>query len=81
MGKEKAIPVHIDLSDPHSIPDRFDELAKDFGPIYYLVNNAGINDRSSGLTLDPTSPRRDNRNQPFIAVIAIIGSCILFCYE
>ena len=53
MGKEKAIPVHIDLSDPHSIPDRFDELAKDLGPIYYLVNNAGINDRSSGLTLDP----------------------------
>lgn len=48
----QAVPVHIDLTDPRSIPTRFNELAAEFGPIHYLVNNAGINDRSPALALD-----------------------------
>ncbi|GFZ82946.1 SDR family NAD(P)-dependent oxidoreductase [Nesterenkonia alkaliphila] len=49
---DQAVPIHIDLTDPQSIPGRFDELTTIHGPIHHLVNNAGINDRSPALALD-----------------------------
>lgn len=48
----QADPVHIDLANPQSIAKRFDALTAEFGPIQYLVNNAGVNDRSPALALD-----------------------------
>lgn len=47
-----AIPVPIKLDYPHLIGSRFHAIAEKHGPIGYLVNNAGVNDRSSGFSLD-----------------------------
>jgi hypothetical protein len=49
---DSALPIHIDLEDTASIVSQFDDICTKFGPINYLVNNAGINDRSSALALD-----------------------------
>ena len=32
--------------------NRFHDIIAEHGPIGYLVNNAGVNDRSSGFSLD-----------------------------
>lgn len=47
-----AVPVSIDLSQPHQVSDRFRIIVEEYGPIEHLVNNAGVNDRSSGFALD-----------------------------
>src|SRR5438270_12878352 len=40
-GRE-AFPVEIDLASAESIKEAFARVAKEFGPVEILVNNAGI---------------------------------------
>ncbi len=47
--KCEAFPVVMDLADADSIKDAFARVAKDFGPVSILVNNAGI--AKDGLAL------------------------------
>jgi glucose 1-dehydrogenase len=51
--KNLALPIPIDLKKPYEIASCFGNIIAHHGPIQYLVNNAGINDRSPGMTLDP----------------------------
>lgn len=45
----EACPVAMDVSDADSIKDAFARIAKDFGPVSILVNNAAIT--KDGLAL------------------------------
>src|SRR5579883_2292610 len=48
QGRE-AFPVALDLTSPESIKEVASKVAKEFGPIHILVNNAGIT--KDGLAL------------------------------
>lgn len=48
----EATPIFIGLDHPRHVNNRFHDIIAEHGPIGYLVNNAGVNDRSSGFSLD-----------------------------
>jgi 3-oxoacyl-[acyl-carrier protein] reductase len=53
-GQNRSIhPVVCDVTNPDSVSDAVDGIAKEFGRIDVLVNNAGINVEGSVESLDP----------------------------
>lgn len=48
----EATPIFIGLDHPRHVNSRFHDIIAEHGPIGYLVNNAGVNDRSSCFSLD-----------------------------
>lgn len=38
----RALPIGVDVGDPHSVRDAFERVERDLGPIHAVHNNAGI---------------------------------------
>jgi NAD(P)-dependent dehydrogenase (short-subunit alcohol dehydrogenase family) len=85
-GKDCALPVRVNITDPSDIERAINQTLSEFGGLHILVNNAGINQRSEGFTIsDQTNdfwkltPEQWNRvvavnlNGPFYMSRAVVG--------
>jgi NAD(P)-dependent dehydrogenase (short-subunit alcohol dehydrogenase family) len=85
-GKDCALPVRVNITDPSDIERAITHTLSEFGGLHILVNNAGINQRSEGFTTsDQTNdfwkltPEQWNRvvavnlNGPFYMSRAVVG--------
>ena len=64
-GKDRALPVRVNITDPSDIERAINQTISALGGLHILVNNAGINQRSEGFTTSdrrtiPGSSRRNN---------------------
>lgn len=57
-GNEKVTPCRIDLSAADEAEQGIDRILKDWGPISYLINNAGVNIKASLPELKPEDLKR-----------------------
>jgi NAD(P)-dependent dehydrogenase (short-subunit alcohol dehydrogenase family) len=85
-GKDCALPVRVNITDPRDIERAINHTLSELGGLHILVNNAGINQRSEGFTTsDQTNdfwkltPDQWNRvvavnlNGPFYMSRAVVG--------
>ena len=85
-GKDCALSVRVNITDPSDIERAINQTLSEFGGLHILVNNAGINQRSEGFTtseqtndfwkLTPDQWHRVvavNLNGPFYMSRAVIG--------
>ena len=85
-GENCALPIRVNITDPHAIERAIDQTISTLGGLHILVNNAGINQRSEGFTTsDQTNdfwkltPEQWNRviavnlNGPFYMSRAVVG--------
>ncbi len=49
-GKDCALPVMMDITDPSSVEQTVNRTIAELGGLHILVNNAGINQRAAGFT-------------------------------
>jgi NAD(P)-dependent dehydrogenase (short-subunit alcohol dehydrogenase family) len=54
-GADCALPIVIDITQPEAVDQAVQRTIAALGGVHILVNNAGINPRSAGLTTGPTS--------------------------
>jgi NAD(P)-dependent dehydrogenase (short-subunit alcohol dehydrogenase family) len=85
-GKDCALAVRVNITDPRDIAHGINQTLSEFGGLHILVNNAGINQRSEGFTtsdqpndfwkLTPDQWHRVvavNLNGPFYMARAVVG--------
>src|SRR5215510_117740 len=85
-GKDCALPVRVNITDPSDIEHAINQTLSEFGGLHILVNNAGINQRSEGFTTSDQAndfwkltPEQWNRvvavnlNGPFYMSRAVVG--------
>jgi NAD(P)-dependent dehydrogenase (short-subunit alcohol dehydrogenase family) len=85
-GKDCALAVRVNITDPRDIEHGINQTLSEFGGLHILVNNAGINQRSEGFTtsdqtndfwkLTPDQWHRVvavNLNGPFYMARAVVG--------
>ncbi len=54
-GADCALPIVADITQPEAVDQAVRRTIAELGGVHILVNNAGINQRSAGLTSGPTS--------------------------
>ncbi len=53
LGRDRALPVALDVTDAASIEQALDQIADAFGPVDVLINNAGMARTERFLEIDP----------------------------
>jgi NAD(P)-dependent dehydrogenase (short-subunit alcohol dehydrogenase family) len=70
-GADCALPIVTDITQPEAVDDAVRRTIAELGGVHILVNNAGINQRSAGLTTGQTSHFWEISPEAWSRVVAV----------